>query len=618
MPFRSLSRCLGLVLIFVLLACAAAAQDVVTVGTVTADGPTIDVPVYIRDVAGTPLGMDKPASSRIQAFSIRVNYSPASAVSSVSFSRAGITAGLTPVFETAPATSGSASLLASFQQSTNPIPFTLDAPAPGNLVAHLVFNLSASATAGSSIALTLDGATTQLTDEGGTAATKETDGNGLALVSGAINIPVPSLSISPPSQSINAGSTAFITLDTSERLVANTTVTLSSSNPAVATVPPSTTIPAGAHSVAVNVTAVAPGNATITATLAASAGGASKTATVIVNEAPVCTAPAVPQISAPSTALAGAGYSISWPAVSGANEYLVDEATDAAFATAVSRTVTTTSTSYSHATAGVTYFYRVRARNRAGQCDVSSSPSTAVSVLITVVVTPATRFLPVVGSTPGNFGSFFKTSLQLYNASGSAISGKIVFHTQGTSGSPSDPSLAYTIQPGRTLSFDDLLPAMGLGSGLGSADLIATATSPLPVALARVFNDGGAAGTTGFALDAATADEALKQGSTGVLFAPADVQRFRLNIGVRTLEQGATLNVTVRNKDGVIVKTLTKSLAATFFAQTSSAAFLDGFALTGGETLSFEVTGGSAFVYGATTDNTTNDPSVQFARRIGD
>src|SRR5690349_14815356 len=88
-----------LILSSVLPAGRAAAQDVITVGTVTADnGPTVEVPVSLRDVSGTPLGMDQPAASRIQAFSIRVTYSPASAVSSVTFSRAGVTANLQPIF----------------------------------------------------------------------------------------------------------------------------------------------------------------------------------------------------------------------------------------------------------------------------------------------------------------------------------------------------------------------------------------------------------------------------------------------------------------------------------------------------------------------------------------
>src|SRR5438477_12791122 len=77
-------------------ATAAAQQDVVTVGSVTANGSVVDVPVSIRDVSGTPLGIDRPAGSKIQAFSIKVSYAPASAVSAITFSRSGITAGLTP------------------------------------------------------------------------------------------------------------------------------------------------------------------------------------------------------------------------------------------------------------------------------------------------------------------------------------------------------------------------------------------------------------------------------------------------------------------------------------------------------------------------------------------
>ena len=104
--------------------------DVVTVGTVTTSGSTVDVPVYIRDTSGTPLGLDQPPGSRIQSYSIKVNYSPASAVSSVTFTRAGITQALTPTSEFQPQSPGSASLLDTFQESTNLIPFTLNAAAP--------------------------------------------------------------------------------------------------------------------------------------------------------------------------------------------------------------------------------------------------------------------------------------------------------------------------------------------------------------------------------------------------------------------------------------------------------------------------------------------------------
>src|SRR4051794_12081891 len=120
------------VALFALLAVIpAAAQDVVTVGTRSATGNTVDIPVYIRDVAGTPLGQDRPAGSKIQGISIRVFYAPAAAVQSVTFTRAGIAAGLTPIGgEISPSPPSANSPPMSFDWSTKPNPVTVDAPPP--------------------------------------------------------------------------------------------------------------------------------------------------------------------------------------------------------------------------------------------------------------------------------------------------------------------------------------------------------------------------------------------------------------------------------------------------------------------------------------------------------
>ena len=172
-------------------------QDVITVGTGTVPaGQVIDIPVFIRDTSGTPLGMDQPPGSKIQSYSIKVNYSPASAVQSITFSRAGITASLTPTFESSPSGPGTISLLDTFQESTNPIPFTLNAALPGNQVAHLLVTIAPAATPGA-VTLTLDPTLTQLTDQSGSGATKETVAAGnLLLVNGAITVTafVPALS----------------------------------------------------------------------------------------------------------------------------------------------------------------------------------------------------------------------------------------------------------------------------------------------------------------------------------------------------------------------------------------------------------------------------------------
>ena len=152
------------------------------------------MPVFIRDTSGTPLGMDQPPGSKLQSYSIKVNYAPAASVQSITFTRAGITTGLTPLFESSPASPGTITLLDTFQESTNLIPFTLNASLPGNQVAHLLIQLAPSATPGV-LTLTLDPTLTQLTDEGGNAATKETVANGrLLLVSGAVTV-LPSTAI---------------------------------------------------------------------------------------------------------------------------------------------------------------------------------------------------------------------------------------------------------------------------------------------------------------------------------------------------------------------------------------------------------------------------------------
>jgi len=611
-------RHLGIGILFCAIASASMAQDVVTVGSATATGSSVDIPVSIRDVAGTPLGIDRPAGSKIQSFSIKVTYEPASSVSSITFSRSGITANLTPTSEFAPSTASSVSLLDTFQESTNPIPFTLNAPAPGNVVAHLVVTLSPSAPAGSSISLTLDPTLTQLTDEGGTAATKETVANGqLALVNGSINVPQLSLQLGPSTQNATPGTTAFLTATASANVPSDTTITLSSSNTSAATVPASIVMNSGTKIVTINVSALALGSSTITATLPQSAGGASATARInVVTSTTPCAQPSAPQISGPSTADAASTYTITWPAVLGATEYAIDESTDANFTASTTRTVTTTSASYTHSTAGARYYYRVRSHNGGDGCDFTSPSSDSVSVLITVAPAPPTRILTVVGSLTGSANSFFRTAVQLYNPKSVTISGKIVFHTQNVSGGANDPSLAYSLASHKTLSYADLLPAMGITSGIGSADLVADSGSTLPLALVRVFNDGGVLGTSGLAEEALSTDEALQQGDSASLIAPEDITHFRLNIGVRTLTNGAAFSITVRDKNGNVVKSTTKSFAPTFFRQFSSSEILDGFALTGGETISFDVTSGSALIYGATTDNTTNDPSVQFARRI--
>ena len=222
--------------------------------------------------------------------------------------------------------------------------------------------------------------------------------------------------------------------------------------------------------------------------------------------------------------------------------------------------------------------------------------------------------VPVVGSTPGALGgAFFRTTVQLSNPRTTTVSGHLVYHPQGASAGAADPSILYSVQPGETRSIPDLLPSIGL-TGLGSLDVVPDTGSLLPVVLARVFNDAGALGTTGFSEDAIVPADALGTGERGILVAPPDAALYRYNVGVRSLGAGATLSITVRNSAGTVTRTLTRTYAPHYFEQRDSASFLEAAAVAANDTISIQVVSGSAIVYGATIDNRTNDPSMQVAR----
>jgi hypothetical protein len=224
--------------------------------------------------------------------------------------------------------------------------------------------------------------------------------------------------------------------------------------------------------------------------------------------------------------------------------------------------------------------------------------------------------LTVVGSTPGQFGSFFKTSLQAYNPNSTTLTYRLVFHPTGVAGSPSDPSFSGSVPPGTAIFYPDLLPVMGISGGLGSIDVYVPPNElTMPTAVvARVYNDAGSAGTTGFSEEFVPPGKFFGPGIPLLLITSPDPSRFRYNIGVRTLGAGAQITATLRTSSGSTITTVTKSYPANFFEQVGITNFFPGVTFTGNETITIFIDSGSALFYGALTDNTTQDPSVGVAQ----
>jgi hypothetical protein len=229
------------------------------------------------------------------------------------------------------------------------------------------------------------------------------------------------------------------------------------------------------------------------------------------------------------------------------------------------------------------------------QAQASSAASVRVSTL------------PGVASAAGALGSFFRTSLVLANPGALEIRGKLRMRLAGRAGTDADPTLDYVIPPNGTIRYADVVAAMGQ-SGLGSLDVLTTA-SPTPIASATVFNDG-ATGTAGFSEEAVP--NAPNYLSVANVFIPSDLTNFRLNIGIRVFTPG-NLQVDIYDANGSRQASFikTKYTEADFFEQVPASAFVDNNALPLGGKIVVSAFSKQFIVYGAVTDNRTQDPSMR-------
>src|SRR5262249_49820602 len=157
----------------------------------------------------------------------------------------------------------------------------------------------------------------------------------------------------------------------------------------------------------------------------------------------------------------------------------------------------------------------------AGGCNLEALSATiSVHIVPRPALAAGTRVIPVIGTTEGSFGSFFRTAVQLHNPSAQRLTGRLIFHSQATEGSSGDPSLAYSLGAGETTSYGDVLAAMGLTRAIGSLDIVPDAGSSVPLSAVRVFNDAGAAGTTGMTFDQLGLADAIQAGQRGIVIAP--------------------------------------------------------------------------------------------------
>jgi hypothetical protein len=198
------------------------------------------------------------------------------------------------------------------------------------------------------------------------------------------------------------------------------------------------------------------------------------------------------------------------------------------------------------------------------------------------------RIVPAVASGGGAFGSFFRTSLQVRNtASTATLHGRLTFRQQGeTTPFSSD----FAIPPNGAIFYTDVVAALG-GSGIGTLDILTDAQLAVPPVVAHVYNTVPTGGTTGFVETASKPSEFLQAGETALFFAPLEPENYRLNVGVRVLDQGATVTFNAVSADGTVIAHVVRQYTPNQFEQVGSSS-LFGVALPANCTIEVAVSGG--------------------------
>lgn len=216
--------------------------------------------------------------------------------------------------------------------------------------------------------------------------------------------------------------------------------------------------------------------------------------------------------------------------------------------------------------------------------------------------------VPVVAALPGALGSRFTTTMQLSNPYPFAISGRLVVHPAGSAAAPGDPSIAYSLAP-----FETKVVANLIANGAASVDVRA-AVGEAPVIVTTMTDTTSSNRLQIPAVDPA---QALTAGTRGTLITPADPAAQRFNIGIRTLGSGAAMTIRLHDAGGAVLSSVTAGFAPDFFQQFS---YADLFHMAQGanHAITFEVTSGSAIVYGSAVDNSSGAMTLQLAHGTHD
>jgi len=225
-----------------------------------------------------------------------------------------------------------------------------------------------------------------------------------------------------------------------------------------------------------------------------------------------------------------------------------------------------------------------------------------------------TQVIPAAGAAPGANGASFKTDVFLSNARSMRATGVLIYHREETSGTANDTPFPFIVDPHTSVTYPNFVGDKIGVTGKGSIDVYTKMGYDAPSVTARIYDDSSA-GTKGFTFDAQTEREALQTLESGTLAVPNDASKYRMNIGVRSLDGDTQIEFDLFDQNGGLRAALTKTYLPNYFQQSDFKSFF-GVDFQPGDSIMVVMRQGQAFVYGSIVDNNSNDPSAQLAKAV--
>ncbi|PWB69546.1 MAG: hypothetical protein C3F15_14900 [Holophagae bacterium] len=221
-------------------------------------------------------------------------------------------------------------------------------------------------------------------------------------------------------------------------------------------------------------------------------------------------------------------------------------------------------------------------------------------------------FVPAAAYAAGAQGSFFRTDLDLSNASGSAVQYELWWLPRGQDNSEPIVSDTFSLGAGMSVRYANVLAEVfGLEpDALGALGI--SSSSPHLLAMSRTYNrpGDGAPGTYGQSMPAIAPDELIRYGERRrILFATED-EEMRTNVGCQNATPAtAIIDLELFSAEGTSLATQRMTLPPLGNDQINR--IFQGFAPINGYVEVWTPRAGDAFYcYGSVLDNTTSDPTT--------